>query len=94
MAYLELSLEAYNDIIQAAGLKGSKVARVCAEQGHWCGQAADEAPPNVAQTDLFGRVVPENPFQPRVPHETDDTEDSEKPQLDPAYPPIIEAEDD
>lgn len=51
MAYLELSLEAYDNLIKAAGLKASSVARVCEEQGVWEPQAAEEAPPDVAEPD-------------------------------------------
>ena len=47
MAYLELSKEAYNDLIMAAGIKGSKVAKVCETQGVWSEEAMQEAPPNV-----------------------------------------------
>ena len=47
MAYLELSKEAYNDLIIAAGMKASKVAKVCETQGVWSEEAMDEAPPNV-----------------------------------------------
>ena len=44
MAYLELTKEAYNDIINAAGLKASAVARVCETQGVWSAEAAAEEP--------------------------------------------------
>ncbi len=46
MAYLELSLEAYDNIIKAAGNKASSVARVCEEQGVWEAEASEEAPPD------------------------------------------------
>ena len=49
MAYLELSLEAYDNLIKAAGMKASSVAKVCADQGVWEPQAAEEAPPDVAE---------------------------------------------
>ena len=44
MAYLELSKEAYNDIIMAAGMKASSVAKVCETQGIWSEAAAAEEP--------------------------------------------------
>lgn len=59
MAYLELSKEAYNDIIQAAGMKGAKVARVCEDQGVWSAEATQEAPPNVQEPDTFETPVEE-----------------------------------
>jgi hypothetical protein len=45
MAYLELSLEAYDNLIKAAGMKASSVAKVCAEQGVWEPASEEEAPP-------------------------------------------------
>ncbi len=44
MAYLELSLEAYDNLIKAAGNRGAQVSRVCREQGCWEAAAADENP--------------------------------------------------
>ena len=44
MAYLELSKEAYNDLILAAGMKASRVAKVCELQGVWSEAAAAEEP--------------------------------------------------
>ena len=43
MAYLELSLEAYDDLIRAAGSRGGQVARVCNEQGVWETSPEEEA---------------------------------------------------
>lgn len=44
MAYLELSREAYDDIIKAAGIRGGQVAKVCNDQGVWSAEAEAEAP--------------------------------------------------
>ena len=81
MAYLELSKEAYNDIILAAGMKGSKVARVCEAQGVWSPEAQDEAPDNVAEPEKQDAELdpdgdqpdpPESPHQMTMPPETSD----------------------
>ena len=44
MAYLEISKEAYNDIIIAAGMRAAQVAKVCEAQGVWSAEAAAEEP--------------------------------------------------
>ena len=65
MAYLELSLEAYDDLIKAAGLKAGAVAKVCRTQGVWSIEAALEEPTDVeveetetAQTNLTFETEP------------------------------------
>jgi hypothetical protein len=48
MAYLELTMVAYDNIIKAAGLRGGQVAKVCADQGVWSAEAEAEAPVDAA----------------------------------------------
>ena len=78
MAYLELSREAYDNLIKAAGLKASRVAKICNEQGVWSIEAALEAPPGVAveevvdaepepQTDTQVAVEPVAESEPDAP---------------------------
>lgn len=63
MAYLELSLEAYDNIIKAAGLKAASVAKVCEEQGVWEAKAIEEAPPDyVPVEDIRTEVQTELPI--------------------------------
>jgi len=63
MAYLELSKVAYDNLIKAAGLKASSIAKVCQDQGVWEPQAADEAPPQVAPEDIRTEVQTEMPIE-------------------------------
>lgn len=49
MAYLELSLVAYDNLIKAAGNRGGQVSKVCREQGTWEDAAAAEAPPGAVK---------------------------------------------
>ena len=44
MAYLELSMEAYNDLIIAAGTRAGRVSAVCNAQGVWSKDAQADAP--------------------------------------------------
>ena len=46
MAYLELTLEAYDDLIKAAGNRAAQVSKVCRVQGVWTQEAEAEAPPD------------------------------------------------
>ena len=43
MAYLELSLEAYDDLIRAAGSRAGQIAKVCNEKGVWQTTPDEEA---------------------------------------------------
>jgi len=53
MAYLEFTLEAYDNLIKAAGNRGAQVSKVCREQGAWEDTAAEEDPArDTRQTEL------------------------------------------
>ena len=66
MAYLELSMVAYDNLIKAAGNRGGQVAKACADFGVFEDRAAAEAPPGVAK---------ESEPAGQAPGQAEDTED-------------------